>query len=120
MPWRLIVFIVVFAIFLVFITFNLENKCDISFGFTKLSEVPVFITIFTSFVIGFFGALPLIYNLKKKRPEKNRGSIPKGSSFMDNGPREKSPMDIPVIPSDDPIDPSEARKRFMERKRGKK
>ena len=67
MPWRLIVFIAVFAVFLVFIAFNLENKCDISFGFAKLSDVPVFITIFTSFVLGLLCALPLVFHIKKRK-----------------------------------------------------
>ena len=77
MPWRLIIFIVVFAIFLVFISFNLgdEYKCDISFGFAKIPQVPVFITIFASFILGFFSALPLILfikNRKKDKPEKEK------------------------------------------------
>ena len=66
MPWRLIIFIVVFAIFLVFITFNLENKCDISFGFASIKEVPVFVTVFTSFALGLLCALPLVMHVKKK------------------------------------------------------
>jgi len=75
MPWRLIVIIVVFAIFLVFITFNIENRCDISFGFAKLSDVPVFITIFTSFILGFLCAFPLfmiLKNRKNEKPEKDK------------------------------------------------
>ena len=66
-PWRLIIFIAVFAVFLVFISFNLENKCDISFGFAKLTEVPVFITIFFSFVIGLLCAIPLVIFIKKRK-----------------------------------------------------
>ena len=66
MPWRLIIFIVIFAVFLVFITFNLENKCDISFGFAAIKEVPVFVTVFTSFTMGLLCALPLVMHIKKK------------------------------------------------------
>ena len=66
-PWRLIIFVAIFAVFLVFISFNLENKCDISFGFAALKEVPVFITIFSSFVLGLFCAIPLVVHIKKKR-----------------------------------------------------
>ena len=71
MPWRLIVFIVIFAVFLVFITFNLENKCDISFGFKVIPDVPVFVTVFSSFVLGIFCALPLILHIKKGFREKH-------------------------------------------------
>jgi len=68
--WRLIVFIIVFAVFLVFIVFNLENRCDISFGFAEIKEVPVFLTIFVSFILGLFCALPLVVLIKMKRKEK--------------------------------------------------
>jgi hypothetical protein len=42
MPWRLIIAVVIFAVFLTFITFNLNNSCDINFGFTVLQNIPVF------------------------------------------------------------------------------
>ena len=72
MPWRLIVSIVIFAIFLTFITFNLDNRCDVNLGFAKFTNVPVFITIFSSFVLGLLCALPIAYRLKgiRKRTEK--------------------------------------------------
>ncbi|MCL2186653.1 MAG: hypothetical protein FWB86_12505 [Treponema sp.] len=124
MPWRLIIFIVIFAIFLVFVTFNLNNKCDISFGFTKLSEVPVFITIFSSFVLGFFCALPLIYHIRKRKTERQRGSSETyGSSEMyDSSETQNSPVSKKDKPkkgadSSDIIDPAEARKKFLSRKR---
>jgi len=64
---RLIVFIIIFAVFLTFITLNLENKCDIRFGFTTLHEVPVFLTVFISFIVGFVFALPLVFGIKRKK-----------------------------------------------------
>jgi uncharacterized membrane protein YciS (DUF1049 family) len=67
MPWRLIVIIVVFAVFLTFISFNLDNKCDINFGFTKLSEVPVFLTVFISFALGLICTMPFIISARFKR-----------------------------------------------------
>jgi uncharacterized integral membrane protein len=67
MPWRLIGFIVLFAVFLIFIGFNLENRCDISFGFYKLSQVPVYLTAFSSFVLGMLWAVPYIVSLRFKR-----------------------------------------------------
>ncbi|MCL2176253.1 MAG: hypothetical protein FWB73_09445 [Treponema sp.] len=113
MPWRLIVFILIFAVFMVFIAFNLENKCDINFGFTKIEQVPVFITIFTSFILGVFCALPLILHIKKKQKDKP--------------PKEKKPKiddDIPMMDDaaySDTIDPKAAREKFLaERKKGKK
>jgi uncharacterized integral membrane protein len=67
MPWRLIGFILLFAFFLVFIGFNLENRCDISFGFFKLSGVPVYLTAFSAFVLGMLWAVPYVISLRFKR-----------------------------------------------------
>jgi len=64
MPWRLIVSIVIFVIFLTFITFNLDNRCDVSLGFAKFTNVPVFLTVFASFVLGLVFALPIAFRLK--------------------------------------------------------
>ncbi|MDR0584051.1 MAG: hypothetical protein LBG57_06870 [Treponema sp.] len=68
MPWRLIGLIIIFGIFLLFIAFNLGNKCYISFGFyTTKSEVPVFLTAFSSFVLGMLCAAPFIISFRVKR-----------------------------------------------------
>jgi len=89
MPWRLIVSIVIFAVFLAFITLNLDNRCDVNLGFAKFSNVPVFITIFSSFVLGLLCALPIAYRLKglrngpikTKNPETQAGhGSPSGGS----------------------------------------
>jgi uncharacterized integral membrane protein len=72
MPWRLIGFIIIFGIFLVFIAFNLDNRCDISFGFRVFQGVPVFLTAFSSFVLGMLCAIPFVFSLRrksKKNPE---------------------------------------------------
>jgi uncharacterized integral membrane protein len=102
MPWRLIEFIVIFIVFLFFIVFNLENKCDIGFGFSKIPDVPVFLTALFSFLFGMLCALPFIIKaraIKKgktgaagKEPQKRQGkkSAPppqaEDSSFSDGGP----------------------------------
>ena len=70
MPWRLIVFIIVFAIALTFITFNLGNRCDINFGFIGFKDVPVFLTAFISFFLGMLCILPFVAGAKIKRKEK--------------------------------------------------
>jgi uncharacterized integral membrane protein len=86
MPWRFIGFIVVFVIFLAFITLNLGNKCDINFGFTKFESVPVFLTIFISFILGFLSTLPFLINVRKRqkdRPIKEKKRGKKGVSPAD-------------------------------------
>jgi len=74
MPWRLIQFIVIFVLFFFFIMFNLKNTCDISFGFAAIKDLPVFITAFSSFIIGLLCALPLA--IGRKLREKG-GKLPK-------------------------------------------
>ena len=70
MPWRLIVFIVIFAIALTFIMFNLGNRCDINFVFKNLENVPVFLTIFASFFLGMLCILPFTIGARRKRKDK--------------------------------------------------
>ena len=69
MPWRLVVFIVVFIVFLVFIMFNLDNRCDINFGFKVFNDIPVFLTVFSSFILGSLCTLPLIFRTGKKQKD---------------------------------------------------
>jgi hypothetical protein len=64
---RLIGFILIFVVFLTFIILNLGNNCDISFGFKTISQVPVFITAFSSFVLGMLFAVPFAFILGRKK-----------------------------------------------------
>jgi hypothetical protein len=70
MPWRLILFIVVFAVFLAFITVNLDNRCNINIGFTQFEGVPIFLTVFISFFLGLVCATPLFLHLSKNKKRK--------------------------------------------------
>ena len=72
MSWRLIIVIVIFAVFLAFITFNLDNRCNVNFGFKEFKDVPVFMTIFVSFVLGLICTFPLFLKSKKSRKDKER------------------------------------------------
>jgi uncharacterized integral membrane protein len=69
MPWKLIQFIVFFVIFLLFIGLNLENKCDIKFGTEKmvLKDVPVYFTVFCSFIVGMLCTLPFVFSFRSRR-----------------------------------------------------
>jgi uncharacterized integral membrane protein len=68
------------VIFLLFITLNLQNRCDIRFWVhdkAVLEDVPVYVTAFASFVAGMLCAFPLIFmvHLKKKRREKEPRAV---------------------------------------------
>jgi len=86
MPKRLIQIIIIFAVFLLFIIFNLDKKCDISFGFTEIKDVPVFLTVFCSIVFGMLSTLPFIlgYQLRKKRKAEDEKRGPADSSGLPN------------------------------------
>jgi uncharacterized integral membrane protein len=90
MPWRLIGFILLFGIFLVFIAFNLGNKCDINFGFRVFREVPVFLTAFASFILGMFCAVPFVFSFRRKKKDKT--AVGKG----------EPQAALPAEPSDNP------------------
>jgi hypothetical protein len=87
---RLIGFILVFVVFLAFIVLNLNNKCDISFGFQKVSDVPVFITAFASFVLGMLVTAPFVILGRRKRsgpPDEGKPPKPgKGRKAAPPGP----------------------------------
>jgi uncharacterized integral membrane protein len=97
MPWRLIGFIFIFAVFLVFIAFNLGNNCDISFGFRVFRGVPVYLTAFSAFVLGMLAAIPfmLSFGFKKGREQKRKAL---GRKKRD--PKEEAAELFPDIPPD--------------------
>ena len=105
MPWRLIQFILIFLILLLFVAFNLNNKCEINFGFgiAPVKDVPVYMTAFFAFAFGMFCTLPYIIKLRIKRKKTEAGTVEKtkkssgkkagklqelqeDSSFSDGGP----------------------------------
>jgi len=117
MPWRLICFIIIFAVFLVFITFNLENRCDISFGFKILESVPVFITVFGSFVLGLLSSVPLLFHVRKKYKDGTKSKV----TDRKNKDKNINTDDIPiVIAADEKIkdDAANAKKRFFAKRNG--
>jgi uncharacterized integral membrane protein len=86
MPRRLIQIIVFFAVILLFIVFNLENKCDISIIFKKIPDVPVYLIAFFSFILGMISTLPFIfsYQLRKKRKAEDEKRGPAASAVLPN------------------------------------
>ena len=76
---RLVLFILFCAVFLVFIVFNLNNKSDISFGFQTLQEIPVYLTAFSSFVLGMLFAVPFVLSFRRKRNKASQTDTPDSS-----------------------------------------
>jgi hypothetical protein len=63
------------VIFLTFIGFNLDNRCDIRFWFGEngvVEQVPVFFTAFAGFVLGLLWSVPFAISLSRKRKKKEK------------------------------------------------
>ena len=76
-PWKLVFFLILLTIFVVFAGFNVKNVSDISLGFTTVKDVPIFLSLFIAFLAGAFIALPFALGKrrkKRKKREKGRGA----------------------------------------------
>ncbi|AEJ19283.1 ABC transporter permease [Gracilinema caldarium] len=62
MPGRLIGIAIGIGLLVAFISLNLHNVTDISFGFFTLTSIPVFLTILASFALGLIAALPTVFS----------------------------------------------------------
>lgn len=94
MPIRLILFLIIAGILIVFAGFNAGNTSDISFGFTTIHDVPIFVSLFAAFALGIIFTLPLItvarFKRRKSRKEssKDKQDPPRITS---GGSRDKNP-----------------------------
>ena len=84
MPCRLIGFILTLSIVTVFIGFNLGNACDVSFGFARISQVPVYLTVFASFAAGMIAVLPYAFMRASRKKKEGRASRSRGSGRTGN------------------------------------
>lgn len=78
MPAKLLYFISVILILALFMGFNLHNRCDISFIFYVFKDVPIFLSLLFSFLLGNIAVLPfLISNRQRmKKAEKQAAAYP--------------------------------------------
>ncbi len=66
MPIKLIITVLLMALAAVFTGFNLDNKCNIWF-FHVFKDVPVYVTIFASFIAGVFIMIPFTVGKSGRR-----------------------------------------------------
>jgi hypothetical protein len=97
---RIIVFILVFVFFLAFIVLNLENKCDVSLGFTTIKDFPIFLSVLSSFVLGMFITIPMmLFGRKKPKPspsiEEALKSVPSKKAELESLPDDIKKEDSP-------------------------
>lgn len=72
MPFRLIGTIILLLIVTIFAGANLDNRCDINFIFTKVQQVPVFLTAIVSFLIGAIIMIPFTFRRKCNKDKKSQ------------------------------------------------
>lgn len=72
MPFRLIGTIILLLIVTIFAGANLDNRCDINFLFTKVQQVPVFLTAIVSFLIGAIIMIPFTFKRKCNKDKKSQ------------------------------------------------
>lgn len=70
MPWKLVGFIVCLVLGTCFAGFNLENCCNISFGFHTFENIPIFLSLIIAFACGVVVTLPFTIIKKKTAKEK--------------------------------------------------
>jgi uncharacterized integral membrane protein len=72
---RLIGFIVILALLLIFIGVNLSNTAKISLIFKTFDEAPVYLIAFVSFLLGMLVSVPFLvsFALKKGKPKAKKG-----------------------------------------------
>ena len=52
MPWKLVSFLFILIIVTLFIGFNLDNRCDVSFIVYTFHDVPIFVSLLFAYVAG--------------------------------------------------------------------
>jgi uncharacterized integral membrane protein len=72
MPWKLVLFALAVIFVTIFIGFNLENSCDVSFGVYTFKDVPIFMSILFAFAIGVFIMFPFTLGHKKEKKSQQK------------------------------------------------
>lgn len=80
MPWKLIFFILVLILATLFIGFNLDNACNVSFGVYTFENVPVFMSILLAFAAGILVMIPFLLFRPHIKPIIKADKAPKQAS----------------------------------------
>ena len=75
-PWKLILFMMIVAICIVFIGFNLDYRMTLSFGFAKMENVPTIIVLAIVLMLGMLFSFIVIFvntiKTSKKQHQKEK------------------------------------------------
>ncbi len=82
MPWRMIRFLIIISVVILFIGLNSGNSSDITFWFNDrahFKDVPIYISLFGAYILGAVSVIPFAinsiisrYKKKRKKNEKNK------------------------------------------------
>jgi hypothetical protein len=79
MTWKIIVFLAVLVVALLFIGFNLGNRTDISIGVYVWRDVPVFLSMFFSFAFGALSIVPFLLKIRFSRKGRKKAEPEHGT-----------------------------------------
>jgi uncharacterized integral membrane protein len=93
MPWKLFFVVILLGLVVTFAGLNAQNSTDISFGFTTLADVPIFMSLFSAFFVGVLITLPFTFRRRSKsKKEPKEPKQKRGRNKKQDAP--------PVIPGD--------------------
>lgn len=82
MLFKLISFLFFLILATLFITFNLENRCNISFIFYQFNDIPVFVSLLFAYCVGCISMLPFLFFRKKKTDKRcSQGTAKKNNEL---------------------------------------
>ena len=80
MPFRLFFLAVIILLLVTFIGFNLDNRCNVSFVIHTFEDIPVVVTILSSFALGLVASLPFALRLGRGKSVPKPPRVKKGKA----------------------------------------
>lgn len=126
MPLKLVFFVISLVAALLFISFNLDNRCDVSVVFHTFRNVPAFLSLLAAYALGAASVLPFVFGFMRKRSKRDsRAATGKGpdSGKTKSGGSRPAQVDRELNPEqgDSSADTRPGRKdRALKRKRAAK
>ncbi len=68
-PWKLLLFIIIVVLVIIFIGFNLDYRMTISFAIFKLENVPTIVVLAAVFLFGILFSFLFIFIAALKKPK---------------------------------------------------
>ncbi len=93
MLWKVILFLIILVVGLLFIAFNLGNRSDVSVGFFVWRSVPVFLSMLFSFALGVLCMVPFLLKLQfsRRKPKASPGVKAMSETVKKDEPAEAPP-----------------------------